>query len=97
MQKARRQPGRTIGLRLLVGTRVQVSFTPLTGVLFTFPSRYWYAIGRWLVFRLGRWSSQIPTGFHVPCGTQVPSVPLFDFAYGTFTLYGRPFQTGSAI
>ena len=76
MQKARRQPGRTIGLRLLVGARVQVSFTPLTGVLFTFPSRYWYAIGRWLVFRLGEWSPQIPTGFHVPCGTQEPSVPF---------------------
>ena len=34
------------GLRLFVGIRFQVSFTPLVGVLFTFPSRYWFAIGR---------------------------------------------------
>ena len=27
-------------LLLLVGIRFQVSFTPLAGVLFTFPSRY---------------------------------------------------------
>jgi hypothetical protein len=45
MQKARSQTGRTIVLLLLVSTRFQVSFTPLTGVLFTFPSRYWYTIG----------------------------------------------------
>jgi len=33
-------------LHLFVGIRFQVSFTPLVGVLFTFPSRYWFAIGR---------------------------------------------------
>ena len=33
-------------LRLLVGIRFQVCFTPLIGVLFTFPSRYWCTIGR---------------------------------------------------
>ena len=33
-------------LRLLVSVRFQVSFTPLVGVLFTFPSRYLYTIGR---------------------------------------------------
>src|SRR4030095_6128912 len=47
-------------------------FTPLTGVLFTFPSRYWFTIGRRHVFSLGRWSSQIPAGFHVSRGTQGP-------------------------
>jgi hypothetical protein len=30
------------------------------------------AIGHQVVFSLGRWSSQIPTGFPVPHGTQVP-------------------------
>ena len=44
-------------------------FTPLYGVLFTFPSRYLSTIGDRVVFSLGRWSFQIPTGFHVPCGT----------------------------
>ncbi len=57
----------------LVGNRFQVLFTPLTGVLFTFPLRYWFAIGRWIVLSLGRWSSRIPTRFHVPRGTQVPA------------------------
>ena len=33
-------------LRLFVGIRFQVSFTPLVGVLFTFPSRYLFTIGR---------------------------------------------------
>ncbi len=46
-------------------------FTPLAGVLFTFPSRYWFTIGRSVVFSLGRWSSQIPAGLHVSCGTRV--------------------------
>ena len=39
-------------------------------MLFTFPSRYWFTIGRQGVFSLRRWSSQIPAGFHVSRGTQ---------------------------
>ena len=58
-------------LSQLVSTRFQILFTPLTGVLFTFPSRYWFTIGRRLVLSIGRWSSRIPTGFLVPRGTQV--------------------------
>src|SRR6266705_659715 len=37
---------------------------PLTGVLFTFPSRYWFTIGHQGVFRLRRWSSRIHAEFH---------------------------------
>ena len=33
-----------LGLHLFVGVRFQVYFTPLVGVLFTFPSRYWFTI-----------------------------------------------------
>jgi hypothetical protein len=33
-------PRTNLGLRLFVSIRFQVSFTPLVGVLFTFPSRY---------------------------------------------------------
>lgn len=58
-------------LRLLVGIWFQVSFTPLIGVLFTFPSRYWFAIGHQGVFRLGGWSPHVQTGFLVPRPTQV--------------------------
>ena len=52
-------------LELLVDMRFQVLFTPLTGVLFTFPSRYLFTIGRQGVFSLIRWSGQIHTEFHV--------------------------------
>ena len=45
--------------------RFQVCFTPLAGVLFAFPSRYWFTIGHHGVFRLGEWSPLIRTGFHV--------------------------------
>src|SRR3970040_1629877 len=44
-------------------------FTPLTGVLFAFPSRYWFTIGRQGIFSLGGWSLRIPTGFHVSRST----------------------------
>ena len=40
------------------------------GVLFTFPSRYCFTIGRQLVFSFGQWSARIPTRFHVSRGTQ---------------------------
>ena len=77
-------------LRLLVGIRFQVSFTPLIGVLFTFPSRYLFTIGHQGVFRLGGWSPHVQTGFHVPRLTQ-GSTGLY--AYGAVTRYGRTFQT----
>ena len=40
-------------------------FTPLAGVLFAFPSRYWFTIGRQVVFSLGGWSPHLQTGYHV--------------------------------
>ena len=60
MQKARRHPH---GLRPLVSARFQVLFTPLPGVLFTFPSRYWFTIGLSGVFSLTRWCLYIQTEF----------------------------------
>ena len=56
-------------LYVLVSTRFQVLFHSPPGVLFTFPSQYYYTIGHWVVFRLGGWSPRIPTGFHVSGGT----------------------------
>ena len=90
MQKVRRHPTR--GLRPLVGNWFQVYFNPLTGVLFTFPSRYWFTIGRLLVFSLTRWSAQIHTGFHVSRATQDTSRLFLVFAYGSITLFGSTFQ-----
>ena len=54
------------------------------------------AIGSYLVFSLGRWSSQIQTGFLVSRLTQVlyPR-SQFCFAYGAFTLFGLPSQCTS--
>ena len=76
----------------LVGNRFQVLLTPLTGVLFTFPSRYLFTIGRHLVFSLMQWSALIHTRFHVSGATlDTPRVTL-DFDYGTITLYRLPFQ-----
>ena len=56
----------------LVGTRFQDLFHSPSGVLFTFPSRYWFTIGHGRVCSLGGWSPQLPTGFLVPRRTQVP-------------------------
>ena len=56
-------------LQLLVNIGFQVLFHSPSGVLFTFPSRYCFTIGHQLVFSLGRWSSLLPTRFHVPRGT----------------------------
>ena len=41
-------------------------------MLFTFPSRYWCAIGHRGVLRLGGWSPHVQTGFHVPRPTRGP-------------------------
>ena len=59
-------------------------------MLFTFPSRYWSTIGHRRVFRIGGWTPQLPTGFHVSGGTQEPSGSPRGFAYGALTLYRRP-------
>ena len=76
----------------LVNIRFQKLFTPLAGVLFTFPSRYWFTIGHQVVFSLGRWSAQIPTGFLVSrCTQELPTVHL-DFVYAAITLFGWPSQ-----
>ena len=59
-------------LRLLVGARFQVLFHSPLGVLFTFPSRYWFAIGHRRVFSLGGWSPLLRAGFHVSGATRAP-------------------------
>ena len=89
MQKACRNP---VGPRHLVGTRFQVCFTPLTGVLFTFPSRYWFAIGHRLVFSLGGWAPRIRTAFHVCRPTWDTAGLRLGFGYGGFALSAAPFQ-----
>src|SRR5215213_476530 len=52
-------------LLLFVCMRFQDLFHSPSGVLFTFPSQYWFTIGRLRVFSLGGWSPHLQTGFHV--------------------------------
>ena len=61
-------------------------------MLFTFPSRYWSTIGHRRVFRVGGWTPQLPTGFHVSGGTRAPVGSRRGFAYGALTLCRRPSQ-----
>ena len=73
MQKARRHNLRCSDRLWADGFRV--SFTPLFGVLFTFPSRYWFAIGLPGVFSLTGWSPLIHARFLVPRATQDATRP----------------------
>ena len=66
---AKGTPSGPKALRPLVGNWFQVLFHSPPGVLFTFPLRYWFTIGRQRVFSLGRWSSRIPARFLVSRGT----------------------------
>ena len=77
LQKARRHTYKV--LRPIVGTQFQVLFHSPPGVLFTFPSRYFFTIAHQVVFSLGRWSSQLPTRFHVSRGTLEQNY-CFDFS-----------------
>ncbi len=93
MQKARCHPA-AAGLQQIVSKWFQVLFHSPSGVLFTFPSRYYFAIGHIEVFSLSRWSWLIPTEFHVFHGTWVRlSTSLQTFSYRTITFCGLPFQS----
>ena len=99
LQKARRHPI-TInggGSDRLGAHGFRLYFTPLAGVLFTVPSRYWFTLGRSVYLALGRGRPCFPPD--VTCPTVLtlhqharpPTV-----AYGTLTPFGRPFQHRSA-
>ena len=73
MQKARRH--HRSGSDRCVGTRFQVLFTPLIGVLFIVQSPYWFTIGRQGVLRLGGWSPHVQSRFHEPEPTRGLTAP----------------------
>ena len=86
MQKARRS---SYEVRQLVDIQFQVLFHSPPGVLFTFPSRYFFTIGHMRVFSLTGWSRQIQTGFHVPRPTwEYNSTRYQIFGYRAITFYG---------
>ena len=80
-------------LPLLVGTRFQVLFHSPYRSSFHLSLTVLCAIGHRVVFSLGRWSSQIPTGFHVSRGTRGHPRVDQNFAYGAITRYGGTFQS----
>src|SRR6202042_2936170 len=69
---------------------------PLTGVLFTFPSRYWFTIGHQGVFRLRRWSSRIHTEFHGLRATWDTARESSEFRLRGYHPLCRRFPTSSA-
>jgi hypothetical protein len=93
MQKAGGHPRiATHGSHTLYANGCRSCFTPLTAVLFTFPSRYWFTIGRQGVFSLIRWSGRIRTEFPVLRATWDTPRGLGVFAYPAVTVYGSTFQ-----
>ena len=87
--------GLPFGPLLTIPDRFQALFTPLLGVLFSFRSPYYCAIGLGTYLALGvgvpRLPARIPTH-----GTQVAPHTLGAYAYGALTLYGAAFQRTSA-
>ena len=75
----------------------RICFTPLGGVLFTIPSRYWFTIGRWSYLALGGGPPCFPP--NVTCWAVLTSQDhrgrvVVD--YGTLTRCGAPFQHASS-
>src|ERR1700757_3970196 len=70
---------------------------PLTGALFTFPSRYLCTIGHQGVFRLRRWSSRIHTGFLGPRATWDTVRKSLEFRLQGYHPLCRRFPPSSAI
>src|SRR5579862_4793864 len=69
---------------------------PLTGALFTFPSRYLFAIGHQGVFRLGGGPPGFTRDFSGPVLLGIPLGSRLCFAYGGVTRCADAFQTSSA-
>src|SRR5690606_19375068 len=92
LQKARRHRSED-PLRRVVSTWFQVLFHSPPGVLFTFPSRYWFTIGHQRVFRLSGWSRRIHTGFLGPRATWENTREPMPYVYGGFTLSAGPFKS----
>jgi hypothetical protein len=72
-------------------------FTPLAGVLFAFPSRYFCAIGRIQYLALDRGRPGFRQGFSCPAVLRIPLPYSHHFKYGAFTLSGRLSQNLSPI
>ena len=79
-------------LRHLVSARFQDLFHSPPGVLFTFPSRYWFAIGSRTVFSLAGRSPRLRTGFLVSRPTPESAALGTRPGYGALTPSGAAFD-----
>lgn len=95
LQKARRHRHKICSDRL-EAHGFRLCFTPLAGVLFTVPSRYWFPIGRMPYLALGRGRPSFPPDSAcrrvLTVLSHTPDAPV---TYGTLTPSGRPFQCRS--
>lgn len=82
---------------LFVDKRFQELFHSPSGVLFTFPSRYLFTIGRRKYLALGVGPPSFPQGYTCPVVLRILTRNSFHFAYRSFTFFGAAFQTASAI
>ena len=96
LQKARRHPvPKDVGLRLLVSDGFQVLFHSPPGVLFTFPSRYWFTVGGQECLALEGGPPRFPQGFSCPGVLGILSAGRSIVRYRALTVYGSSFQRTS--
>jgi hypothetical protein len=96
LQKARRHSVKPSSDRL-EAHGFRLCFTPLDGVLFTVPSRYWFPIGRLRYLALGGGPPRFPPDVTCPAVlTRARHRGPHAVAYGALTRSGRPFQRRSA-
>ena len=90
---AKGTPSEPKSLRLLVSAWFQVLFHSPPGVLFTFPSRYWFTIGSRQYLALADGPAGFPQNFSCSAVLGISLGRLVHFVYGAVTLCGPTFQT----
>ena len=73
MQKAQYHPNKSWDLISLLANGFRYYFTPLTGVLLTFPSRYLFTIGQFEYLALARGRAGFPQDFTCPAVLRNPT------------------------
>ncbi len=96
MQKARCHPDKS-ELQLMVSIRFQVLFHSPKGVLFTFPSRYFFTIGHYLYLALRDGPRGFNQDFSCPDLLGILASYKLYFNYRTVTFYGSSFRMNSSI
>ena len=86
-------PGINSRLRLLVGVWFQIYFTPLSGVLFTFPSRYLFTIGLQEYLALPVSTGGFIRAIHVSNYSGAKTKEIYAFRIQDYYLLGSCFPT----